>query len=264
MLETDDINELINTIINCDIKSSAKYFVLPHNDSITNEIRTHLDKLNEEKITEIKNFLNHILNVCYGYKLFDEPHNEDDILIQNLNKDEIFAIKETVIYFIGRLKILPDVDILKKAYFLDDNKYIKLNLALSSLSTFDEEIELDFVSKVEPGNEYDKMLRSWTMAFVTDSPNPYAYKDYPDDDWTKAKMPLLIRLAINEDDHPKFNKAMAFRLMDLLIIYLFLDNRGDTLDELEKDVIEKVNINYYEFSPKKRVILAKYKDLILK
>lgn len=263
MIETDDINELINTFINCDIKSSAKYFTLPHNDAITNEVRSHLDKLDDEKITEIKHFLNHLLNVCYDYKLYNEPRREDDILIESLSKDEIFLIKETVIYFMGRLKILPDINILKKAYFLDDNKHIKLNIAFSSLGTSDEEIELDFISKFKPGNDYDHMLRSWTMAFFSDIADPYEYNDTKSLDWTRAKMPRLIRLSVNEENNPKFTKAVNFRLLDLLVIYLFLENRKENLSPEELEIIEKTNIDYPKYSNRKKEVLKHYKDLII-
>ncbi len=262
-MENNNIKELINTFANCDIENAAKYFILPHNDSITNEVRAYLDNLDMDKITQIKDFLSHILNVCYDYKLFDESADEKDKVIKNLNEEDTFLLKETAIYFIGRLKILPDMNILKKAYYLENNKHIMLNLAFASLATFDEEIELDFISKFEPGNEYDTILRSWTMAFFANSTSPYTYKDSTTDNWEKAKMPRLKRLAINEETNAKFNKAMSFRLMDLLVLYLFLQNRKETLNDEEKEIVKNANIEYYKFSTQKKDILEKYKSLIL-
>ena len=171
-------------------------------------------------------------------------------------------LKVSLIYYIGRISSNINLDLLKKVYYLDNNKYIKLDVAFSTLLTFDEEIELYSVNKLYPGSEYDKMIRSWTLAFFKNANNPYEYVDNEEDDWEKARTPRIIRLGINSDKNPKYKKAMAFRLLDLQIIYLFLANRKNyklSLDE--KETINNTFIEYELYSKEKVEIL---KDLIIK
>lgn len=257
------VENLINTFKTRDEILAVKYFVVSHNDSITNEVREYLDSLDNEEILKIKDFLNHLLNVCYDGELFDEVAKETDKEILSLSSDELFLFKETVIYFIGRIKVLPDMEVLKKAYFLENNKHVKLNLAFTSLMTFDEEIELDFANLFEPGNEYDVMLRSWTMAFFANSDSPYDYVDTGVDDWNKAKMPRINRLSINDKNNPKYKKAMAFRLFDLLVLYIFLESRNETLSDDEKAVVQKADINFEKYSDEKIALLNDLKQKII-
>ena len=255
---------LSDAIINLDTKKAVKEFVVEHDDDLTNEVREALDALSEENLNRVKEFLSHLLNACYDYKLYDDQALEDDSLIKELNDKELFLFKETIIYFLGRLKTSTPLDIFKKAYELDDNKYIKLNLTFASLSSFDETLEMDFVSKIEPGNEYDNMIRSWTMAFFTHAENPYDYQDDETSDWTPAKNPRIKRLMINEESNPKFKKAMSFRLMDFVVIYLFLENRKvNSLTDEEKDIIKNAFIEYSKYSSEKQAKIKEYKEAIL-
>lgn len=262
------MNGLVENIVlalkNGDIKQAVQYFIVEQNDEITNAVRKKLSHFTELQIKNTQSFLAHLLNLCYSGKLFLEEIKEDDSLIETLNPEQLFLFKETVIYYLGRLSVLPDIEVLKKAYLLDDNKYIQLNLAYATLCTFDEEVELDFVKKCSPRSEFDSMLRSWTMAFFTKASNPYQYVDNPLDDWTPAKLPRIKRLSINDEANPNFRKAMAFRLFDLLVIYLFLENRKkNDLSLEERTIIEQANIDYEQYSPSKKELMETLKKNIL-
>lgn len=172
-----------------------------------------------------------------------------------------FLLKENIIYYLGRLPILPDIDILEKAYKLDKDLHIKLNITFSSLATFDERIEKDFISKVSPGNSYDLLIRSWTLAFFSNCKTPYDFEDIHNDDWSKAKAPRLKRLAINSEANPKFLKAMSFRSLELLVLYLFLENRKtDILTKEEADIVSNAFIEYPKFSKTKIQFLKSLKE----
>ena len=94
------------------------------------------------------------------------------------------------------------------------------------------------------------------MAFFKKLDNPYKYKDNPDDDWTPAKLPRLKRLAIKDENNPKFKKALAFRLLDLTTIYLFIRNRkNEALPEDEKEIIKNTNIDFEIYSIKKKKMM---------
>lgn len=250
MNQKEIIENLIEAFKACDIALATQNFINPNNDEITNGVRAYLDTLLEEDTKKVLAFLNHLLNVCYDYSLYEEGPQENDHLITELDDKKKFYFKENVIYYIGRLKVLPDIEILKKAYFNEKDMHLALNLTYSSLATFDETIEMDFIKRFAPGNEYDVMLRSWTLAFFKGVPNPY---DYVDDgtSWEQAKNPRLNRLKINDDTNPKFNKAMAFRLFDLLVLNLFLDNRDETLPEDEKEIVNDALIDYEKYSEEK-------------
>ncbi len=261
----DNMKEMINAFTLRTVDSAIEGFMVEHNDEITNGVKDYLNKLSEEELLEVKKFLNKLLNYCYDGKLYDEELNEEYEKVKNLDDKDKFLLKETVIYFIGRLPISCDMDLLKKAYSIDNDRYIKLNICFTSLESFDEEIEMDFVNKVLADAEYDLMIRSWTMAFFKNVTDPYEYRDSENDDWTVAKTPRIKRLRINDETDPKFKKAMAFRLLDLVVLYLFVNNRkDDSLTEEEKLVIESADIKYEKYSDSKKELMAKLKNMILK
>lgn len=261
-----EIKKMITAFTEKTTEKAIEGFTIECNNEITNQVRDYLDTLTEKELREIQEYLNNLLNLCYEGKLLNIPiKQEEQKQIDNLTEKEKFLLKETIIYFSGRLPIKTNLGILKKAYYLDDNKYIKLNIAFTSLSTFDEEIEKDFTNRLIPGSEYDNMLRSWTMAFFKNADNPYEYQDQKTDDWTVAKNPRLNRLNINDENHPKYKKAMSFRLLDLIVLYLFLENRQtDHLSTEEKNIIENVFIDYALYSDEKKDKMESYKEKILK
>ncbi len=265
MNEQEKINKMINAFKTKTIDSALESFSTEQNDEITNKVREYLDSLSEEELLNIKHYLESLLNYCYEGKLLDEEVNEEDKnKIEKLNENELFLLKESIIYFYGRLKLPIDISILKKIYDIDDNKYIKLNTTFSSLQTFNEDLELDFVNKVLSDEEYDKLVRSWTMAYFKLTPNPYDYKDNEKDDWTPAKKPRINRLKINDNTNPKYKKAMSFRLLDLVVLYLFIRNRKENnLTDEEKQIIRDTNIEYEAYSENKKKKLLELRDLIL-
>ena len=247
------------------IQSAVQGFTVSLNDNITNKVREKLESLTEQELIEIKEFLNKLLNLLYDGQLYEMNINTNEMsLINNLTEEEKFKIKTIALYFIGRLPVKADLDILKKAYYLDNNKYIKMDIAYSTFQMFDEEIELDFIKKLTTNDEYNEMIRSWTMAFFKNSTSPYEYRDTLEDDWTVAKTPRINRLKINEKENPKFKKAMAYRLVDLVIMYLFIKNRGkSSLTNEEKEIINNASVDFEYYSENKKQIINDFKKKIL-
>ena len=234
------------------------------NNDNTNKIRERIGELPLGEIIKIHQYLKEIINYCYDGTLFDmEIDSNKSNEIKKLSEKQLFLLKESLIYYIGRI-YEPSIELLKKIYYADDNKYIKLNVTFSTLLSFDEEIELDFAKKLIPGNEYDKMLRSWTMAFFKNAENPYEYEDKDNDDWTYAREPRIERLKIKDSTNAKYKKAMAFRLLDLIVIYLFLENRKeDTLTPEEKEIIQNTKTDYELYSEEKKMMINDYRKKIL-
>lgn len=255
---------ILNTLKKCDINEAIKNFAIEHNDELTNEVREKLDMLPINEVEKIKDFLNDLLNLCYDGKIYGYKNEEYYSLLVRLNDKEIHLIKETIIYFLGRLVIKPDIEILKSAYYLENNIYIKFNIVCASLSTFDEEIELDFINKLKPESEYDKIVRSWTMAFYNNIENPYEFIDTQENNWNVAKYPRMKRLAINDKKHKKYLKAMSFRGLDLTVIYLFLENRNEKLSSEDKEIVKNARLDYKKYSDDKKEVLNDLKIKILK
>ena len=247
------------------IQSAVQGFMISLNDDITNKVREKLESLTEQELIEIKEFLNKLLNLLYNGQLYEMNIDTNEMsIINNLTEEEKFKIKTIALYFIGRLPVKADLDILKKAYYLDNNKYIKMDIAYSTFQMFDEEIELDFIEKLTTNDEYNEMIRSWTMAFFKNSASPYEYRDKIEDDWTLAKTPRINRLKINEKENSKFKKAMAYRLVDLVIMYLFIENRGkSSLTKEEKEIVKNANVDYEFYSENKKKIINDFKKKIL-
>lgn len=259
------VQNIVDACLTCNVKLATENFIIEQSDNLTNAVREKIDLLPIDKQENILKFFYHILNVCYNRNLFLEDEQEQDSFIKMLNEKDMFLLKENVIYFLGRLSVTPDIKLLKKMYDLDNNKHIKLNLTFSSLSTFCEDLEMDFISHIAPGNDYDLMLRSWTMAYFKNSNNPYDYIDSSVDDWEVAKTPRIKRLAINDEENPKFLKAMSFRLFDLLVINLFIESRKkNDLTNDDKKIVQNTFINYDKYSAQKIEKLQELKQKILK
>ena len=253
--------KIFNALVTKDVNWAIQSLIMPNTDSVTNSVRKKLNSLSKNEILEIQDFLYLLLNACYQGKLFNSIDLPN---LLTLDAQKIFLIRENIIYYLGRLSVPPNIQILKSAYDLDEDLHIKLNITFSSLITFDETIEKDFISKFKPGNNYDLLLRSWTMAFFANSSNPYAYKDIHNDDWSLAKKPRINRLAINSSDNPKYLKAMSFRAFDLLVLYLFLESRPkDSLSLEEIDIIKNSFIDFSKFSKEKKIFLKSLKEKIV-
>ena len=79
-----------------------------------------------------------------------------------------------------------------------------------------------------------------------------------------SKLPRIKRLNINDESNPKFKKAMAYRLIDLVVIYLFVKDRGkDTLKESEIEIIKNCKGDYEAFSDKKKEMIEDIKQRII-
>lgn len=261
----DKIEKMINAFKTRTIKSAIEGLVVEHNDIITNAVKAYLDNLSQDEIANIKIYLETLLDYCYNGEILHTKLKKGDLkLIEKLNSQEKFLLKESIIYFYGRLTIPPDIDIIKKIYKADDNKYIKLNITFASLPSFNEDIELDFTKRLLTNKVYDLMVRSWTMAFFKGVKNPYEYKDKETDDWTPAKIPRIKRLSINDIENPKYKKAMSFRLLDLVVIYIFIKSRKkNDLTGEEKQIIKNAKIDYGEYSKNKKEMIKKLKEMIL-
>ncbi|MCI8568181.1 MAG: hypothetical protein HFG48_02545 [Bacilli bacterium] len=241
MIECD---EIVNGILENNL---TEVFNITHTDDVTNNVRARLDKLSDQDIEKAKRNMEDLL-----LKLYDRSSNED------------FLMKENLIYYLGRIKRV-NYPLLKALYYKEENQYLKLNLFFSILPSFDEPVEFDFVKKLSLGSSYDILLRSWTMAFFDNAENPYEYVDNGRDDITKAIQARIKRFAILLDkNNPKYLKALAYLLIDLNVIWLFINSRDENiLSSSDYEVIEELPDTYEKFSEEKTKKVLETKNKIL-
>lgn len=250
--------EIVNMMVD-NISDSIKYLCGPNNNEETDEIKSEIKKLsNEDKTKLIKNLENII-----GKILLDENKQEFKENI-NLSEENEFNLIENAIYYIGRIGIKPDIELLKKVYNQTENYYIKQNITFTILPYYVEDIELDFANILLNDRVYQKRLCSWTIAFFYNKDNPYEYEDNGIDDCEKAKKARIDRLILNNKTDLKIEKAKAFRLLDLIVIYLFQQTRGENfLTDTEKEIINNVRIDWDEYSEQKKKLMLDVKNKIL-
>jgi hypothetical protein len=209
-------------------------------------VRDIVSKLSDVEQQKISMVLNKTLQAIYD-KCSDFKNRMD------LNEEQVFLIKENLIYYIGRLGNEQSNEIITKCYYNEDNDLNKMNLAFSACLLGNQEVELDFISKVTPGSKFDLLMRSWTMAFFKNSINPHEYVDDENDDWSIAKYPRIKRLRVNIEGQKGYKKAMHFRLFDLTVLYLFCKNRAfEDLTAEEYEVIKNCTSISSIISEKKR------------
>lgn len=248
------IQTIVHNMLEDDYKTVNSLVKITSGNEITDQIRTQISFLEGSKIQIINKRLEKILASCYF---------TNDLNLRNFTREEIFLLKENLIYYLGRITTTPNLELLKRIYYLEENNHLKLNITFATLPTGDEEIEKDFIKQIEPGNELDLLIRSWTLAFYTNSKTPYEYIDKKDD-WTPVKKARLKRLAINDESSLKFSKAKAYRYLDLLIIYLFLINRGfTTMTKEDYQIIENLKVDFKDYSKEKINSLRLLKNKII-
>ncbi|MCI8965313.1 MAG: hypothetical protein HFJ43_03045 [Clostridia bacterium] len=246
--------EIVNMMIN-DVEDSIKYLCGPNNNDETDDIKTEIKKLSDnDKIILIKNLENIIKYILLNEQI------EGFIDNINLSDENRFNLIENAIYYIGRIGIKPDVELLKKVYNQTENYFIKQNITFTVLPYYVEDIELDFVNKLLNDSIFEKRLCSWTIAFFYNKSNPYEYEDNGIDDCEIAKKARINRLTLNNEDDLNIEKAKAFRLLDLIVIYLFQKTRGKNfLTDTEKEIISNVRIDYDEYSEQKKKLMLDVK-----
>ncbi len=252
----NNFDNIIKSTLTDDSLTATALVNLSGGNEITDKVKEEIAMLSSDEIAVINTRLERILEATY--------FEENNLDLSNFNEQEIFLLRESLIYYIGRITTTPNINLLKRIYYIEKNKHLQLNLVFASLLSSDEELETDFIEKLIPGSDYDIMLRSWTLAFFSNSESPYDYID-EGNDWSIAKKPRLNRLAINDEAHPKIKKAIAFRWLDLVVLWLFLNNRGfDTMRPEEYKIIENTKVDFPSYSDKKIEAMQILKAKILR
>ncbi|MDR0591549.1 MAG: hypothetical protein LBG75_03300 [Candidatus Nomurabacteria bacterium] len=221
-----DLDMYAERLLNSISTRSSNMFELlniVHTNNTTDIVKNLFDGLSESQQQKITEQLSNILSET-----------------SSSNDSSNFLAKENIIYYMGRFGGQNSRATIKKVYAEETNDHHKFNLAFSACLLGDEAVELDFISKVVPGNKWDQLLRSWTLAFFQNIDNPYDFIDDGTSDWSAAKNPRIKRLSISDPKAKGYHKAMLFRLFDLTILRLFCKSRSfNDLTPPELKVIEQ-------------------------
>ena len=122
----------VNLLVNAMLTNSDEVIMLlgnkANNNEITDAVRDSIRSLSSEDQKIITKRLEKILYDCY----FDMSSE-----LEKLSTRELFYLKESLIYYIGRIS-KPDIALLKKIYSIEEDKHLLLNITFSSLITGDD------------------------------------------------------------------------------------------------------------------------------
>ena len=257
---TNQTDLFISFLLTGDVKLLSYLYQTSTSNSFTDEVRKKIDTFSITEKQTIQKNLTQLL--CSLYALEDNHYSD---AITNLTSQELLLTKEAVIYYIGRIEgsFITASD-LYRIYEQETNFHLRMNLAFTACLLGFDNIELDFVHRLLPGSKEDLLLRSWTLAFFSNTINPYEYRDTPVTDWTLAKTPRIKRLQNNELDHPKFAKSMHFRLFDLTVLNLFVVSRkSHNFTPEELTIIKDCCITSSYYSAEKQQMLKQMKHTLL-
>ena len=103
-MDKEQLENLIKALKNKDFKNTVYGLTYEANNQRTDSIKGELSRLPNEEIMSIQSFLEEILNYCYGGKLFNSNLNSEySNIINNLSEKELFLLKVSLIYYIGRI-----------------------------------------------------------------------------------------------------------------------------------------------------------------
>ena len=105
----NDTRNLIEAMLTNNSKTVNLLIKKSENNEITDKIREDFIALPLEEQQKIYTRLESILKMCYSASSKE---------IDDLSKEELFSLKESLIYYLGRFSI-PNIDLLKKIYTVE-------------------------------------------------------------------------------------------------------------------------------------------------
>ncbi len=233
----------------------------PLRNDITDFIRSALGTVNSRKEIDNlqKNLMETYLQIIYPYE--DYLDSDAKKLLNELHEEEIFSLKNELIYFITRMPhpTTEVKDFVALAYENEKNPYMKLDLAYGAVLTGPSWIALEYAKSLEPGKEADFVNRSWTIAYFGDvQANPYYYQDVEGRPWTKSREARLKRFQSQK------RKAVRFRILDFPLMYCFYASRGwKDVNEKDYKIIEQTSINNTEYNDDEKLFLKEQKEKLI-
>lgn len=233
----------------------------PLRDDVTNFVRGALNTIqNSEQLSSLQN------NLMEIYQQITEHHEltsdkAPSEMVVGLSDEEIFYVKNELIYFITRLPHQSNnVDLfVEQAYQQETNIYLKLDLAYGAVLTGPSWVGLDYAKKLTPGTEEDLANRSWTLAYFGDvQANPYHYRDDGTCLWAKSRKARLDRFQSSK------RKAVRFRILDFPLMYCFYASRNwADINMEELNIIKCASIDNEEYSNEEMEFLAQQKEKLV-
>lgn len=203
--------------------------------------RESLKELNQSQLVTVQKHL----KTAYQNSLLSQDYSTDTE-----------KIRGQILYIWGRV---PNTDnaFLKLAYENDSSIKVRLSAAISSAHNGYEEIELDYMNRMEPKSEFDIATRSLLLVYFGDvNGDTYSYVDDEKVAWERTRKEIFIRLSLSSA------REKALRLWDLTVLRNFFESRPRSADlsSWERKVLMECSTMCSTYSDEKTLkILNLYK-----
>lgn len=183
------------------------------------------------------------------------------LLDSNVSGRKEYAIKGQIIYFLTRLfsDRTSNVERLKRYYYAEKNVWQRQSIAYGLASLGEIEVPMDYAKRIYFGGDEEDVNRSWTLVFYGDvsGVDPYIYLDDGTADWINCRQPRITRLQLDEQS------VLAYRGLDLAVLYSFYKSRGWLATQYDLDVIKNARIRDKVFTSKQIKLLKQMQKAIV-
>lgn len=186
----------------------------PLKDDVTVFIKSASQTISDEEIISMQNNM---------IDLYDKiTHYNGEYPLKNLSNDDLFCIKNGIVYLISRIKEVGNKpkDFLKEANKREIDPYMKLTIAYGAATLGIKDIALEYAKKYSVDSTLSFVTRSCSLVYYGDvQGDPYKYKDDCKVSWNKSRdIRLQHLLSDNEKD-------IRFRVLDIPLLYCFYASR---------------------------------------
>lgn len=186
----------------------------PLKDDVTVFIKSASQTISDEEIICMQDNMIELYNKIIRYN--------GEFPIRNLSDDNLFCIKNGIIYLISRIKEVGDKpkNFLKEANKAEKDPYMKLTIAYGAATLGIKDIALEYAKEYSVNSISSFVTRSCSLVYYGDvQGDPYKYKDDCKVSWDKSRdIRLQHLLSDNEKD-------IRFRVLDVPLLYCFYASR---------------------------------------
>jgi len=196
-----------------EIISCCKEKIYPFPDFLKSEIRYEINKiiktlLKKEKAGDVRRILDNLWQIYQG-SLGDDSASG-------------IAIRNHVMYYIGRLPISQAKDKLTTADIMEQDIFVKLSIAFGLIKLEDYKKENELFEYLKKNDDWDKANRGYHLVYYRDWMLKNEMPPYIDDGtktWGRTLKALI--------KHIKDKRHVALRRVELYTIKRFIDTRED-------------------------------------
>ena len=226
----------------------------PLKDDVTVFIKSASQTIDDEEIVCMQN------NMVDLYESI--IHCNGKFPIENLSDNNLFCIKNGIVYIISRIKEVGNKpkDFLRKANADEKDPYMRLTIAYGAATLGIKDIALEYAKEYSVHSLSSFVTRSCSLAYYGDvQSDPYKYKDDGKAPWKKSRDIRLQHLLSNDE------KDIRFRILDIPLLYCFYASRNWVdVNWTDLKILKSAKIKGQNYSEEEEIFLAQeFNKLIL-